>query len=75
MKQIVIENSVYNKKSKRLVVSYRDETGRGWGTRIVGGKFNNFLSDKEISVPLTIEQAKELVKELEELIKLEEELK
>lgn len=68
MKQIHIETSTYGKNGNRLVVSELDEKGNGGGTRIVGAKFNDFSSNKEISVPLTVSQAKTLVEELQKAI-------
>ena len=68
MKTITIEASIYNKISKRLVVSLLDENGNGSGLRIKGAKFNYFDSDHEIVVPLTIQEAKDLISEVQKLV-------
>ena len=76
MKEIQIQTSIYkmfNKNSKRLSVNYIDtKSGYGFGTRIVGAKYNDFESVLEINVNLTVEQAKTLIKELETIIRTKE---
>ena len=69
MKTIHIQASTYGKGNyPRLAISDIDERGYGGGTRIVGAKFGDFESGKEIDVPLTLKQAKELLKELQRTI-------
>jgi len=67
MKTIQISCSTYGKAGRRLLVEY-DDNGYGSGTRITGQKFSYFPSTQEITVPLTVEESKKLIAELNSLI-------
>lgn len=58
----VSQYTMGGKTYSRLVVVFHDDNT---GTRIVGGKFNDFDSDVEFDIELNEKQVEELIKELE----------
>lgn len=56
----VSQYTMGGKTYSRLAIFHDDNTG----TRIVGGKFNDFDSDVEFDIELNEKQVEELIKEL-----------